>query len=681
MKLSVLGLSVLLSSSAFAASAVSISDASCVLNGDKSHQGYRIGPDSFLSRGKCVNAERYRPVENLQINGDLVSFNNYYYKGRFYKAEFRLNEQSVKDTLFHIKHFPTVKGVDAAHTQIRYRFNTANSIQLTDLITGEKTAANDILISYEAALPKEEKFNFAFGSANNYPFVGRVGEGVSIALEEPRAIQQYVLELSPAEQVQLLKNSLKRSQDIALSTYYNTLRPNCTTEQFDLLDTLPRLKGAAPQFLTVMSNDPVATPSIQALKSRKILKQRIQDFSDEVAGKIQNLAVPETAAQSLPDFLPSAAGKPWSMVVISPKENSLTTAEKQAFSELTSQMVSKTTKLMNAYASAVMLSGSVEQNKMGNIYLAVMQQVQKELQPALAKLDASVSTSGHILGVYLTPMTLPPGVSSYTDLTQYGVKAAIPLPVHKFSYDPNDRKTAEIFYWLAQGSLVAGDVGVKKSIPAYLQMVAAVVNAKPKNSSLTTQVAIGLNAVTKPMSKNNEQVKIRELAIKSSQSRSDRPSALFTYTQYARMPLQTSMQIDFGPLGGMAGTAAEVQGVAQINKGWSMADLNDDQCKIRASAIPQLNGVFGPTPTGSFADLILRDKPVTFQILGGRLNLATQKLDSIDVRVATFPFTCAQSSTVNQEFLKSANQSIQQLKDKLLQQSENLDVLIKQVFN
>jgi hypothetical protein len=328
-----------------------------------------------------------------------------------------------------------------------------------------------------------------------------------------------------------------------------------------------------------------------------------------------------------------------------------------------------------------MLSGSLDQDKMGNIFLSVMQQVQKDLQPALAKLDSSISASGHIIGVYFTPISLPPGASSYTDLSKFGIKAAISVPVHQFNYDPNDRKSAEIFYWLGQGPQFAGDVGAKNSVPAYLQMLAAVVNAKPKNSSLTTQVAIGLNAATKPVSKNNAQVKIRDLTIKSSQSRSDRPSALLTYTQFARMPLQTGLQIDFGPMGGMAGTIADVQGVAQINKGWSVSETEQNQCKIRASAMPQLNGIFGPYPTESVLDLILRNKPVSFQVLGGRLNLATQKFDNLDVRVSTFPVNCIQNSMVDQEFLRSANQSLQQLKDKLLQQPENLELLIKQVFN
>jgi hypothetical protein len=278
-------------------------------------------------------------------------------------------------------------------------------------------------------------------------------------------------------------------------------------------------------------------------------------------------------------------------------------------------------------------------------------------------------------------MALPPGATAYTDLSKYGIKAAVSIPVHQFNYDPNDRKSKEIFFWLSEGSLLAGDSGSKKSVPAYLQMVATVVNAKPKNSSLTTQISVGLNPITKPMSKDNAQVKIRELAIKSSQSRSDRPTALFTYTQFARLPLQTTLQVDFGPWGGMSGTMYDVSGIAQIYKGWSMTDLDDNQCKIRASAVPQLNGVFGPSPTNSIIDLVLKDKPVTFQILGGKLNLQTQQFDSIDVRVDTFPVTCVQSAMVDKPFLKSANQSIEQLKNKLREQPENLKLLIKQVFN
>jgi hypothetical protein len=676
MKLNIIFLATFFAVAAFAEGEAVKKDPTCANAKDPFDIGYRITSQSTDQGDLCVNGERFRPLMNLRIESDQVSLQNYFYRDQFWKADFQLNEDSLEAVFFHIKRFATVKGVDAAHTQVRYRFKKGFEIELTNQLSGEKAKVGDLVVSFEAAYSKQKKYNFALGTLPNYPLVARIGETATFLGEAVYPLEQYELNLSAKERVSLLTASLKRSEKLGISSFYNTLRPNCTSEQFDLFDQIERIKGKAQKFLTVLSGDPIATPSIQGLQNRGLLKQRVQNYGDEAKGQLSVLPVPikETPA---PDFLPATPGKVWSLVVVNPKTDQMTMAEKKAFIDLRGKLLTSVMGLLQSYGSAVMLKDSGESiNK--NVLFEVIQNVQKDLRPELLNLDNNVSHNGHLLAVYMVPFKFE-GKSIYTSLTGYGIEAAMPVPVIDVTLDSENKKSKEIFYWIGEGLRSAGDQGAKNKVQAYLQGIALVVNAKRGASSIQTQAMVGLNPQSSEMNQVNSQVKINRFTILPSTSRQDRASALVSHEQIVSENSNPQVVIEFGPDGGISGGfGTRGMGGFQVYKSLSLG--SDADCQIRARAVPQLTGVFGAKPTGTLADKILEGRPVTFQVMNAYFDLASQKFSDLDINVSTFPVVCSSNSTVNSEFTKEANKSVDELKKKIKEDTTPMGVLLNQLF-
>jgi hypothetical protein len=81
----------------------------------------------------------------------------------------------------------------------------------------------------------------------------------------------------------------------------------------DLVDLLPRFKGKYPPFATVISTDPIAKPSIDALSARGAMLGRVQNGEDEAKGILKKMPMPTSSSKSL-SYLPQVAGRPWSLV-------------------------------------------------------------------------------------------------------------------------------------------------------------------------------------------------------------------------------------------------------------------------------------------------------------------------------------------------------------------------------
>jgi hypothetical protein len=282
--------------------------------------GLRLSANSNKYAGKCIDGQQFRPALLQEITASHFSFSNYFHEGRYWAASIA-KQPDVDKVFFHVVRFEVVSGIVAAHVQIRFRMKRDSIALRAQDNPGEKKDVNDLIISFEAARPKGVHYNFALGAVPNYALVGRVASGSQRLTESKNEVtEQYELLLSNEEAGSLLFAAVNRSNELGLTNWYNTLRPNCTTELFDLFDTLASIKALEPtpeRFLTVLSNDPIVTPSLEALKERGLLGNRYADLFDElVNGKDEFEG--ETTDSDSQGFLVNIEGRPYSLVFVVP---------------------------------------------------------------------------------------------------------------------------------------------------------------------------------------------------------------------------------------------------------------------------------------------------------------------------------------------------------------------------
>lgn len=650
------------------ASRVTVPDASCATSpGDAFEGAAKFGPGPTTLAGQCLDTRYYRPPKNVRYQNGILTFNNYSYRGQFWKAEIALDASTVESVYFHVKRFTVLNSVEAAHTQVRYKLKPGAKVRLTHQVTGERAEADDILISFEAGLTKTEGYNFAKGAFDSYILVGRAGETASITAEKPRPIEQYELDLTRDEKALLLVTSLVRSERIGLDSYYNTLRPNCTTEQFDLIDNLPARRGKAERFLTVISMDPVAWPSIEALQKRGLIKQRVQNFESEQKGETAVLQLPRPNRQ-MPPFIPTVAGNPWSIVVVSPQASSLNSTEREALATLRQEIVQRLMKLVQSYGSSALLAG-VGGTQPTELLLKAVTDVQQEIRSLLVRMDSQLPARPQPLAVYFAPMQTS---QPTTSLQRLGIEAALPFPTIDREVSLDDRRSQEPLFFVGEGAMKAADVGSRNQVPAYLMSAAIVISAARGQSAVTTQTMVGINKVEKAFSQNNDQVRLDKITIAPGNSRADRPVILISHHQRANAALDPLVSIEFGPAGGLAGTLDLSRfGTLQISKA---LPGSPSSCEIQARSAPHITGVFAQRATGnSVVDRFLQGRPVAFQVLGARMNLQRGSVEQMDVRVNTWPVSCRSDSQVETQFRTEANKALEQWKSKA---SEKKDVLM-----
>lgn len=614
-----------------------IQDSSCTISRDNSEEGYRFTDIVNMNKGKCVNTSIYRPIRNFTAQADKISFENYMNDNRFWKADLSLKAGDVLDVYFHVVRFPVLEGVSAAHTQIRFVMN-GDLIHLKR--ENENLNLNDILISFEAALPKGESYNFALGAFDAYGLVARVMSTKQKLAQASNMIEQYKLKLTAAQKVALLKNSLARAHEIGISSFYNTLRPNCTTEVLDLIDTVINPDGKLPPFLTVLSTDPVAGPSLEALRNRGILDLRVQDFNDEVKGIYKNLPIPEPNSVPNP-ILPRIPGFPWSLVLVVPEESELSGTEREVIAELKSQVLLALPDLIQAYASTLLLKDQKEIAKA--LLIKTLQTALGRLPEALRRLDGRMPEGQRRIHAYFVPQSdqLPAG-----DLNDLGIPARLPIPFQEYSLRENDRKAADIFSNLNLGVQKATQKGPAELKKAFIVGATISIFLQKNNSRIVTQVAAGLEQGQYPVSVRNSQVEISNLKIPGTDPQLGRVLSIVTHVQDVRdKNVNPNVTLNFGPWGGIAGQLGAF--------GFGTFQTFDPSvtCNQNSGLSPILSGNFSSSPTGwSAVDSALIGRPVDFHLLRLEADLIRQSVSQPEVRVSTIGLKCLEIDQVERQF-------------------------------
>ncbi|AGH94986.1 hypothetical protein A11Q_768 [Pseudobdellovibrio exovorus JSS] len=624
-------------------------DPSCAKTADPDEASYRFTSHSKKYAGKCVDSVRFRAIQNLRIANNTAVLNNYQHERDFWKAEFSTSPENIEAVYFQVVRFPILGIVEAGHAQIRFKLK--QPAQLKSQSDANKSAqVQDVLISFEATFPEGEKYNFALGAMDNFGLIARVMSMEQKRLDSPTApFEQYELNLTAEEGSQLLRTALSRASSIGKRYAYNTLRPNCATEAFDLLDGLDRLKGKFPPFLTVISNDPVAQPSITGLRERGILKQRVQNYEDEQKGIIKTLEV--SSQRSVP-LLPQVPANPWTLVVTLPNLQRLSPSEKDAILKVRSHLLRQAPLLVQGLGSAMM---SEVGGDASTVVIASLKLLQERLATILKESNDLLPQNAQALGLYLVPFKTD---STQTRLDGLGIPAALPFAVTDVVVDESIARSQEIYYHLAEGTRKAGDVGSQAKDVGYLMGTAIRLKLQKNNVQVRSQLMVGLNNQKKPFTMSNSQVVFHENVVTGGENRTTRPVMLVTHTQLGVNQINPAVDIEFGPAGGIAGSlAGDAFGTYQVLKQFGTS------CETRSSSTPTLNGVLAESALGKpLLDGFLKGKKVSFQIMNVKMDLGQQAITNMDVKINTWPVTCMSDQSVNTQFVQNANDMLNKLK-------------------
>lgn len=257
-----------------------IVDPSCRQNvHDQYDLGWRLTRRSVLYAGQCVSTTSRRPITILEEGQDKLIFANFYHHRKYWTAHW--DKGDIPKVSFLTVYFDVgVPLMIAAHTELRFKF--PKGLRLYSQVSGEVKVVKDISFDWESGVTEESGLSVLVGFGRNLPLVGRalsIQSRISENLVGDRLMQpiyEYKLPISAKSRKLLFLTSLKTANALALSTFFNTLDNNCTTQQFDILDSVlksvnpARYSGIRP-FRTNETLDPIAGPSRIALIRRGLI--------------------------------------------------------------------------------------------------------------------------------------------------------------------------------------------------------------------------------------------------------------------------------------------------------------------------------------------------------------------------------------------------------------------------
>lgn len=648
-----------ISTVSFAAPATSPSP-NCKTSNDQFEIGVKMNSTQEALNGKCMDSKTFRAAQVISETDQYLEFANFLHQNQYWIARFPKDSQVYDAAFFQIQRFPIVKGVEAAHVQMRIRLKQGQFIELINQTTQQAEKVSSVIISFEAGRPVQVPYNFALGAFDHYTLIGRITSSEQRYEErKTTGTEQYKLKLNQDQIKELALRGVKRSAQVGVETFYNTLKPNCTTEAFDLIDQLPGHEGKFQPFLTLISADPIAQPSLDALKSRGLLQERVQNMNEELVNKMTQdtlMAIPVKKTTEL-DYFPVIKDLPWSVVLVSPPKKILSATEAQILEQVKKELLGRIPMMLQAAVSAAMASsdGSDQSSQSSKILSAVMAKVNSEMKLVLEKLDSKLSRTPRTIAIYLVPFKSNHPLAQ-TSLQKIGIQAAIPLNLVEVNVDIDDRRSHEVFFHIAEGTRRVSDEGIKRKVPFYFRGANINLKLEQKNSSSSSQIMLGLNSLERPFNMKNSQVVFSKAVIPVAENRSDRSIMLLSHSQLAQKEKQNLVQIEFGSDGGITGSISpDLFGNFQIFTG--------NSCVRQVKSTPALVGVFGEKPLNKgIIDMALKGRPTRFQIFGADLNIQTQLIESMDVRVATGPIQCLSNGSVNNQFKDEGNTMINKIK-------------------
>lgn len=640
------------------ASNISSTDDLCAFSSDTYETPTRIGTDSKKFTSQCIDTQQFRPAVIIEETDESIQFANYYHNNKYWTATLS-KKAEVESVYFHIVRFNVVTGVTAAHTQYRVKFKAGSQLELTPQNTEttedsqlEKLMVNDLVISFEAARPKNIPYNFALGAVNNYLSVARVLSGAQRVSEKgDNDTEQYEVLIPKNEKLLFAIMGIKKSSGYGFSRFYNTLRPNCTTDVFDLIDELPSQQAnKAEPFLTVISNDPVAGPSLDGLKERGLLGKRYADLKAEIIDG-ETVAPPQIVKKPSLELLANIESHPYSLVFI--EKNS---------SKNTSYTKSVAYKLAPKIAQQI---GSLLMSRQETTLLGTLDALSPLLKQSLKELNSELSDKPSMLSLYLVPWD--GSGKKINPVKDLGAPARLPFGTYESK--SND------FHKITQGYAKSSKRHMANKKPFSLLGIALHMYLVKNKSIVTVQTMANLGSQQQELEVSNNQVDIFGFEIPSSYTVEQQPIALMNLSQKYQEEAP-EFKINFGALGPVAGMliGKELPGLGYTENSnakdyGKLQVLKGHGCSVQASTSPTLFGKLKVLTEKKW-------KNVKFNILSIDFDLNKKEVKTMDVRISTLPVFCISKPDVNQQFTDNANSEIEAIKAKALEAEKSVGLTI-----
>ncbi len=612
----------------------------------------RIGNQSNKYSGQCIDSDRFRNAEVINNNEEEIQFANYQHQNSFWKAT--INKNSViKAVYFQIVRFNVVSGITAAHTQMRFAFEEPEVLKLESQQRTETTFNSDLIISFEASRPEGVSYNFAHGAVDNYLSVARVVSGAQRLSESTEnIIEQYELNISQEERMQLLINGIELSDSTKFNRFYNTIKPNCTTDLFDLIDALPsqQLKNPEP-FLTVISNDPIAGPSIEGLKERNLLLTRFANLRDEVERGESKPPTDEPSTKNSLSLLADIEGFPYSLIFVSDgkirNEQVLKSIKKMAY-QVAPQLVQR-------LGASLMLA----EDQASFSLLGALEELSPLLKTELEKLNDQLPSEDSQVSLFFAPWN--GSGRTINVLKEIDVEARLPFETYEADFDDID----PLFEGLGRAVSIKG-----QSKESYSLLGMGIhLHLKKNDSQILMQVLGQLGPLVKKFDpiKETEQADLYSFNIPNFTRTPEQPMVLFNLQQSSKQN-EANFNLEFGPFSGL---------IPQSKTFTTMGTLSvtPNSCTRRAMSTPFLEGEV------AILGWLGKWKDVQFHVTKVDFDLKEQNARKVDVTLKTLGFVCLDNhEDAGEAFTEEAIKQISTLKENHTQKGSSLGLSILNSF-
>lgn len=239
--------------------------------------------------GQCLDTQLHRSAKKLAENDNEITVANFQYEDQYYIAH--IPKHSVEKVIFDIVHFDTsVPLINAAHTQLRFVLKTGKKIILESQSRSKaysRVEISDFILSVHGDGPRGVDYSLIEGLNKNYLAVYRLVETKTRALEDKeRKINQYKLHLTEDEASQVMLEAVYKSTKTGYLNIYHTLKLNCTTELFKVIDLALQSRYQVKKFniSVLQALDPVEGPALKALIYRNILvrNSKLKTLNEEL---------------------------------------------------------------------------------------------------------------------------------------------------------------------------------------------------------------------------------------------------------------------------------------------------------------------------------------------------------------------------------------------------------------
>lgn len=632
-----------------------------------------ISKEAHVFGGQAVDTDKFRPaviqseIGKAGEENSSVKISNFLHNNRFNDAEVQLSSDAIEKVYVQTNPFPIVPGVIAGHVQARFVFKNGQEIEIQSPDDPTHTIKiKDLIVSYEAALPKGASYNFALGTVDAKPLVGRIASGAQKHSEGPnRETLQYELPISGGEAAQLLSYYIQDSAQIGMSFFYNTINRNCTTAIFDGIDTLAGVKakvlrGEVQPFLTVIGGDPVVGPTVNALLKRfpRGLVQ-VQDMRDEYKGQYYSLGVPAAVAPAGIPFAPEG-DDPMTLLILTEGTEHLSQEDRARVQSVVDEIKRDLPSTVNTLL-ATAFSTLEDMTLSPQIIGALTEGISNRLRERLQQIRGAGINHPISLQIHLSPF---PALNGHTtDLRSTGARAELPFPMQQI--DLNFRNKLYVLK-LLESSLALADNHAPEDLPAYLKAFVLRAHLDQNFSDVQTQILLGANHFRhEGLDISNDQVELVEL-----RTPEEPFSVLLTHDQNLDEANNPIARIRFG---------ADVRVLTGNQEAGALfipePSHNRFLCWGPGPHGPQLVGTTSPAPLGDSrvgrlgGNFFAGNQSLTMNITDLEMNLRTLELLSTRVRlgitIGLWQLRCLEINSVNEQFGSEANAEIQKLIQRL----------------